>query len=66
MVTVETKTIDDVDASAQIPSTIASQDITFEFFFLDATGPELFLVAEEHPLLAQIWDNDEDSIYDFI
>ena len=58
--------VTDVNASAQMSSTISGQEVTFAYYFLEMDEPEFFLLAEEYPLLVDIWDNKEDAIYDLL
>jgi hypothetical protein len=48
----------------------ASKGITMREFCIDAIklrvreGKEDYLTVEEAPLLAELWDNEEDAVYD--
>ena len=49
------------------PTESEYQGVSYSFttYYVDYEPPtESYLTAEEYPVLAQIWDNDDDAIFD--
>lgn len=36
----------------------------YSYYIVSDEPPETYLAAEDYPVLAEVWDNEADSIYD--
>ena len=53
------------DPTAGTAMTVQNETVSFVFYYVPFDVPtEVCMTAEEYPLLAQIWDNDDDAIFD--
>ncbi len=56
--------IEDVDASAQLTGSVSDEVVSFSLQFAYEEDINFYLSAEDYPVLADIWDNDDDAIFD--
>ena len=56
--------IAEAGTAASMPESVLNDSVSFAYYFVSDEPQPNFIAAEDYPVLAEMWANDADAIYD--